>query len=65
MCFVVDIQWGMYQWGMSLSDILTCSVYEVTIRGMVDVLTVSVLFWSCVLYVVAGLGDCSLLELRY
>ena len=50
---------------MSLSDILTCSVYEVIIIEMVDVLTVSVPFWSRVLYVVAGLGDYSLLELRY
>ena len=65
MCFVVNIQWGMYQWGVSLSDILTCSVYEVIIIEMVDVLTVSVPFWSRVLYVVAGLGDYSLLELRY
>jgi len=64
MCFVVNIQWGMYQWVVSVSDILTCSVYGVIIE-MVEVLTVSVPFWSRVLYVVAGLGDCSLLELRY
>jgi hypothetical protein len=42
-----------------LSIILTCSVYEVTIREMVGVLTVSVPFRSRVPYVVAGPSDFS------
>jgi hypothetical protein len=42
-----------------------CNVYEVIVREKVNVLTVSVLLWLCALYVVAGLGDYSLLELRY
>jgi hypothetical protein len=44
---------------------LTCSLYEVTIGDIADILTVAVPFRPRAVYVVAGLGDCSLLVLRY
>jgi hypothetical protein len=47
------------------SGFLTCSVYEVTISEIVDVLRVSVPFRPRALCVVAGLGDCCQLEIRY
>jgi hypothetical protein len=47
------------------SSFLACSVYEVIIREIVDVLIVPVPFRPCALYVVAGLGDCFLLELHW
>jgi hypothetical protein len=41
----------------ALLRFLTCSVYEVTIGYIVDVLTVAVPFGPRALYVVGGLGD--------
>jgi hypothetical protein len=63
-CVSVVIYSAVYIKG-ALLRFLMCSVYKVTIGDIVDLLTVAVPFRPLALYVVAGLGDCSLLVLHY